>query len=224
MIFFKVISALAVALFLLVLLNNFTDYFFPNRAARTAFNDFSAHCYEKYPNPDVPIRLDTQSPSASSESSAPRVADITPDDANMKVREECISQALASVEDQALVAQQNALIRASVVFALLLVASVLLFKTTPFLAGGLLLGGIAYTICQYFSGSMFPFGMMGMGGYGGTGPSPDVLARAELVKGGLSSAAFALLVLGHLFFFERALNLKTLSFNPSAKNPPSSPA
>ncbi len=208
MTFLKVISALAVALFLLVLLNNFTDYFFGNRSDRASiYEDPSKGCYDKYPYP-APIPLDingqpTNVDSSSAGSSAQAVAFSTPDDANMKAREKCSQEALASVADQAVIAQQNALIRGSVVFVLLLIASILLFKTAPFLAGGLLLGGVSYMMFQYFSLSMYPFGMMGWGGYGGNGPSADILARSQLVKGGLSGVALILLVLGHLFFFEK---------------------
>lgn len=208
MTFLKVISALAVALFLLVLLNNFTDYFFGNRSDRASiYEDPSKGCYDKYPYPE-PVPLDingqpTSVDSSSAGSSAQAVAFSTPDDAQIKDREKCIEEALATFADQAVIAQQNALIRGSIVFALLLVVSVILFKIAPFLAGGLLLGGVLYMMFQYFSLSMFPFGIMGWGGYGGNAPSADILARSQLVKGGLSGAALILLVLGHLFFFEK---------------------
>src|SRR3989344_5238271 len=195
MTFLKVISALAGALFLLVLLNNFTDYFFGNNSALTSiYEDPAKGCYDKYPYP-VPVGLDIKGQPVSAESAAQAVAYTTPDDANLKAREKCAQEALANVADQAVIAQQNALIRGSIVFVLLLVVSVILFKTAPFLAGGLLLGGVSYMMCQYFSGSMFPFGMMGWGGYGGNAPSADILARSQLVKGGLSGAALILLVL-----------------------------
>lgn len=204
MTFLKVISALAVAFFLLALLNNFTGYFFSNRLERTSiYDDPSKGCYDKYPYPE-PVGIDIKGQRVSAESAAQAVTYTTPEDVDLKAREKCVEEGLARFADQALLSQQNALIRSSVVFALLLVVSVLLFRITPFLAGGLLLGGMAYMMLQYFSGSMFPFGMLGWGsGYGGTAPSADVLARSELIKGGLSSAAFVLLVLGHLFFFEK---------------------
>ena len=202
--FLKVISALTVALFLLVFLNNFTDYFFQNNSALSSiYEDPSKGCYDKYPYPE-PIGLDIKGQPLSSTESAQAVTFATPDDPSLKAREKCAQEALANLADQGIVAQQNALIRSSVVFMLLLVVSVILFKTAPFLAGGLLLGGTAYMMYQYMSGSMFPFGMMGWGGYGGSGPpSADVLARSQLVKGGLSGTALILLVLGHLFFFEK---------------------
>ncbi|GEM_PF-2679346 len=203
MTFLKVISALAVALFLLVLLNNFTDYFFGNRSDRASiYEDPSKGCYDKYPYPE-PVGIDINGQPVSVESAAQAVTYSTPEDANLKVREECAQEALANLADRGIVAQQNALIRGSIVFALLLVVSVMLFKIAPFLAGGLLLGGVSYMMFQYFSLSMFPFGIMGWGGYGGNAPSADILARSQLVKGGLSGAALILLVLGHLFFFEK---------------------
>lgn len=113
--------------------------------------------------------------------------------------------------NQELINRQWALVRAGIILVLALIVAIKFFRRYPFLAGGLMIGGIMFLIFHpSFSNDLL----------GPEGASISVIRQSQIVNGLIAAFALVGLIIGDVLFFEKDSHL-TLTQSPPA--PPANP-
>jgi len=180
--FLKRIIALAIAVLMVIFLNNVMGMIFKEKGSSLIYPDAYEDCralQPEYSNPtdgSVPVIVKGDS----------------------KKYDDCYREKTKSAEDERAVAYQQGLIRAFVVMLIAVGVAAWLFRRYPYLSGGLIGGGILFLI-------IYPlFQMSGFFGWGyGGGVSSDIQQQLQVTKLIMATIGFVGLVVADLFFFEK---------------------
>ncbi len=180
--FLKRIISVAIAVLMVIFLNNIMAAVFPKDANAYGYNDVYEKCRELQPEYSNP-----------SEGGTPTVVK-----GDTKAYDNCYKTESKTAEDQRAIAYQTGLIRAFVVMLLAVGAAAWLFRRYPYLSGGLIGGGILFLI-------IYPLMQMGdFLGFGyGSGVSSNVAQQLKTTKLIMASIGFIGLLAADIFFFEK---------------------
>ncbi len=180
--FLKRITALAIAVLMVIFLNNVMAQAFPSDSSQATYEKVYEECRQFQPEYGNPAEGQ----------SAPIVK------GDQDKYDECYKEKSKTVQDQQAIRYQQGLIRAFVVMLLAVGAAAWLFRRYPYLSGGLIGGGILFLI-------IYP--LMQMSGFGGwgydAGTSSAVQQQLQLTKLIMATIGFVGLVAADIFFFEK---------------------
>lgn len=179
--FLRRITALAIAVVMVIFLNNVMAMAFKEDKAKLNYSDAYERCRSLQPEYSNPT-----------DGSAP-----VPVKGDTKIYDDCYKAETATLEDNRAIAYQQGLIRAFVVMLIAVGVAAWLFRRYPYLSSGLIGGGILFLI-------IYPLLQMGdfMGFYG-RDISSTVQQQLQMTKLIMATIGFAGLVLADLFFFEK---------------------
>lgn len=181
--FLKRIIAVAIAVLMVIFLNNIMATVFKEKGTNLKYNDVYETCKELQPTYGAPMESGETAPVVKGDTAK---------------YDECYKAQSKTVEDNRAIAYQQGLIRAFVVMLLAVGAATWLFRRYPYLSGGLIGGGILFLI-------IYPLMQMGdfMGFGYGYGVSSDVAMQLQTTKLIMASIGFAGLLAADILFFEK---------------------
>lgn len=182
--FLKRIIALAIAVLMVIFLNNVMATVFKEKGTRASllYNDAYEACKEFQVEYGSPTAVGTTPPI------------VRGDQAKY---DECYKRESRSSEDKRAIAYQQGLIRAFVVMLIAVGLAAWLFRRYPYLSGGLIGGAILFLI-------IYPLMQMGdFIGFFGTEVSSAIQQQLQMTKLIMASIGFIGLVVADIFFFEK---------------------
>lgn len=181
--FLKKVTAAAIAVLMVIFLNNVMATVFDDRVTDYGYNSAYEECRDL-----MPVYGETPA-----DGTAAKV-----NSGDQKKYDECYKEKSAVVEDKQAVAYQQGLIRAFVVMLLAVAGAAMIFRRYPYLSGGLIAGGILFLV-------IYPLmNMTGFGGWGySTGTTSAIQQQLQTTKLILATIGFIGLVAADLFFFEK---------------------
>jgi hypothetical protein len=188
--FLKVITSIAIAVLLLIFLNNLMAMIFPVSRSTSYYGNDEAYkkCESLQPN----FLGDTNSDTNYYDSPEYKAAQ----DAYTK----CTDDASRQANDKAAIQTQYVWLRAIVALLILIGISVFLFKKFPFYGGALIAGGLLFTVTYpIFAQTGFSLDFL----YGGGDLSASVRTQTEIIKLITSLLGVSGLTLADVLFFEK---------------------
>jgi hypothetical protein len=181
--FLKKVAAAAIAVLMVIFLNNLMAQIFPFDSDRPSYEKAYEACKQYQPEYGTPTKEGE---------SAPIIKGSTDG------YDKCYKEETKAVEDQQAINYQQGLIRAFIVMLLAVGAAAFLFRRYPYLSGGLIAGGILFLV-------IYP--LMSMSGFGGWGyattTSSAVQQQLQMTKLIMATIGFIGLVVVDIFFFEK---------------------
>lgn len=181
--FLKRIISLAIAVLMVIFLNNLMAFVFPKSDKLVTYDTAYQKCREFQPEYGTPVNSSVPAPIIKGDQTK---------------YDECYREETKKVQDQEAISYQQGLVRAFVVMVLAVGIAAWQFRRYPYLSGGLIGGGVLFLI-------IYP--LMNMSGFLGFGYSQStssaVLEQLRLTKLIMASIGFVGLVVADLFFFEK---------------------
>lgn len=181
--FLKRITSLAIAVLMVIFLNNVMATVFKDGGSNLRYDSAYEQCREFQPEYGTPTSNDTPAPVVKGDQTK---------------YDECYKEKTESYQDKQAIAYQQGLIRAFVVMLIAVAAAAVLFRRYPYLSGGLIGGGILFLIIYPL---MQMAGFFGFGYDGGV--SSAVQQQLQTTKLIMATIGFFGLVAADLFFFEK---------------------
>lgn len=186
--FLKVVTSIAIAVFLLIFLNNFMAMIFPTDSGTSSYYGGSSdesykQCESLQPNYNQNVDYDSDEIK-------------TAQDAYSK----CMEEKTREANDKKALAGQYVWLRAIIALLILVGISIALFKKFPFYGGALIGGGLLFAVTYpIFAQTGFSFDFM----FGSNDVSASVKAQTQLIKMITSLLGLTGLTAADLFFFEK---------------------
>jgi hypothetical protein len=181
--FLKKVTAAAIAVLMVIFLNNLMAKVFPHAADEPSYEKAYEACRQYQVEYGTPVKEGEAAPIIKG---------------NTEQYDTCYKEHTESIQDRQAINYQQGLIRAFIVMLLAVGVAAFLFRRYPYLSGGLIAGGVLFLI-------IYP--LMNMSGFGGWGFSTDassaVQQQLQLTKLIMAAVGFFGLVAADLFFFEK---------------------
>lgn len=190
--FLKVITSIAIAVFLLIFLNNLMAMVFPS----------SNNVFQYNNGDDAYNKCSSLLPMSTTQIDYNSDAYQTAQDAYNK----CMNEKNREVNDKRAIEAQYIWIRAIIVLLAMVAIAIVLFKKFPFFGGALIGGGLLFAITYpIFARTGFSFDFM----YGSSDISDGVRKTTQMIKMFTSLAGVVGLTAADVFFFEKPTSSKT---------------